>query len=174
MMKAISLYQPWATLVAIGEKKIETRSWRTDYRGPLAIHASKNDRYCNPKSKDYLCDREPFYSALQHGFRYFGTNILLLGGIVATCNLDTVIKIPHFPTRYMSSWIFYCIDAYPQDCVPQKEGETVIPIPPDEPELSFGDYTPGRYAWVLDNVKVLDQPISAKGKLGLWNCEGVK
>lgn len=40
-MKALSLTQPWATLVAIGAKKIETRSWSTSYRGPVAIHASK-------------------------------------------------------------------------------------------------------------------------------------
>ena len=39
-MKAISLLQPWATLVSIGAKRVETRSWRTDYRGPIAIHAS--------------------------------------------------------------------------------------------------------------------------------------
>lgn len=41
-MKAITLYQPWATLMAIGAKTIETRSWSTPYRGPLAIHAGKN------------------------------------------------------------------------------------------------------------------------------------
>lgn len=40
-MKAITLTQPWATLVAIGAKRIETRSWATRYRGPLAIHAAK-------------------------------------------------------------------------------------------------------------------------------------
>ncbi len=39
-MKALSLKQPWATLVAMGIKTIETRSWATDYRGPLFIHAS--------------------------------------------------------------------------------------------------------------------------------------
>jgi activating signal cointegrator 1 len=39
-MKALSFTQPWATLVAIGAKKIETRSWDTRYRGPLAIHSS--------------------------------------------------------------------------------------------------------------------------------------
>ena len=40
-MKALTLTQPWATLVAVGAKRIETRSWRTSYRGPLAIHAAK-------------------------------------------------------------------------------------------------------------------------------------
>jgi hypothetical protein len=38
-MKGLTLTQPWATLVAIGAKRIETRSWPTRYRGLLAIHA---------------------------------------------------------------------------------------------------------------------------------------
>lgn len=38
-MRAITLWQPWASLIAIGAKTIETRSWSTAYRGPLAIHA---------------------------------------------------------------------------------------------------------------------------------------
>lgn len=40
-MKVVSLKQPWATLIALGEKSIETRSWATKYRGEIAIHASK-------------------------------------------------------------------------------------------------------------------------------------
>jgi ASCH domain. len=40
-MKVVSLIQPWATLIALGEKSIETRSWATKYRGEIAIHASQ-------------------------------------------------------------------------------------------------------------------------------------
>lgn len=40
-MKCISLWQPWASLLVAGVKKIETRSWLTGYRGPLYIHAAK-------------------------------------------------------------------------------------------------------------------------------------
>ena len=40
-MKAITLTQPWASLVALGEKKIETRSWRTYHRGRLAVSSAK-------------------------------------------------------------------------------------------------------------------------------------
>lgn len=39
-MKAITLYQPWASLVAWGFKWCETRSWGTAYRGPIAVHAA--------------------------------------------------------------------------------------------------------------------------------------
>lgn len=40
-MKAISLWQPWAQAIAVGAKTVETRSWKTNYRGPIAIHAAK-------------------------------------------------------------------------------------------------------------------------------------
>lgn len=39
--KAISLWQPWASLIVWGEKRYETRSWDTRYRGLVAIHAAK-------------------------------------------------------------------------------------------------------------------------------------
>ncbi len=40
-MKAISVKQPWANLIASGSKTIETRTWMTKYRGPLLIVSSK-------------------------------------------------------------------------------------------------------------------------------------
>ena len=42
-IKALTLWQPWASLIAWGEKQYETRSWSTEYRGLLAIHASKRE-----------------------------------------------------------------------------------------------------------------------------------
>lgn len=40
-MKALTLWQPWASLMAYGEKKAETRCWTTKYRGPIAIHSAQ-------------------------------------------------------------------------------------------------------------------------------------
>lgn len=52
-MKALTILQPWASLIAAGAKKIETRSWATKYRGPIAIHAGK----ALPQiGYDMLCD----------------------------------------------------------------------------------------------------------------------
>src|SRR5271154_3146538 len=39
-MKALTLWQPWASLMAMGHKKVETRVWETKYREPIAIHAA--------------------------------------------------------------------------------------------------------------------------------------
>jgi hypothetical protein len=41
VLKALSLKQPWANMIAAGAKTIETRRWPTDYRGPLLIVSSK-------------------------------------------------------------------------------------------------------------------------------------
>jgi hypothetical protein len=41
-MKAITIQQPWAWAVAMGHKRVENRTWRTSYRGPLLIHAGKS------------------------------------------------------------------------------------------------------------------------------------
>ena len=38
-MKVITIRQPWATLIAEGIKKYEFRSWKTNYRGKILIHA---------------------------------------------------------------------------------------------------------------------------------------
>lgn len=54
-MKALSLSQPWASAVVLDEKSIETRSWRTSYRGQIAIHASA--RF--PQSYKDLVDDNP-------------------------------------------------------------------------------------------------------------------
>lgn len=42
-MKAISLWQPYASAILLGFKRVETRHWTTNYRGELAIHAAKKD-----------------------------------------------------------------------------------------------------------------------------------
>ena len=41
-MKVLSLTEPYATLIKNGIKTIETRSWKTNYRGKLYIHASSS------------------------------------------------------------------------------------------------------------------------------------
>lgn len=62
-IKTLSFTDPWGELVALGVKHLETRSWPTDYRGPLAIHVSS--RF--PVEAEGLCSVEPFYTALSQG-----------------------------------------------------------------------------------------------------------
>lgn len=76
----ITLTQPWATLMAIGAKTIETRGWYTRFRGPIAIHAAMG----YPKACQALCWEEPFASVL----RAAGETMLPRGHILAVCTLD--------------------------------------------------------------------------------------
>ena len=47
-MKALTICQPYAELIALLEKPVENRTWTTDYRGPLAIHAGKSRDWLGP------------------------------------------------------------------------------------------------------------------------------
>jgi activating signal cointegrator 1 len=83
-MKALSLHQPWATLVCIGAKRLETRSWKTSYRGTIAIHASKT----RPPTGLHLATKEPFKSALAKA-GIFEPGQLLFGQVIG---MATVIE----------------------------------------------------------------------------------
>jgi hypothetical protein len=144
-MKALTIIQPWASLIVLGEKRIETRSWRTKYRGPILIHAGK--------SVDHdICKTNPFSAALvDHGIIF--KQDMPIGSIIAKCNLIDCLRITHEDG----------IEA-------QLENDFIV----EANEYCFGDYSPGRFAWILDNVEPLKEPIPAKGKLSLWefDCKG--
>lgn len=164
-MKALTLWQPYASLIAIGDKKIETRSWHTKYRGPLAIHAAK--AYRNQEKNLILC--QPYSGALKslcflestlerdrgkNVFAFLPEN-LPTGAVIATCKLVDCLWIGNTHLREYYNG--------------QKHG-IKMPLPAGN-ELAFGDYAPGRFAWILEDIKPLPKPIPAKGKQGLWNWE---
>lgn len=155
-MKAISLWNPWAILAALELKKFETRSWDTPYRGPIAIHAAKTF----PRDAKALCLEPPFYEHLRQagliGMTWPGheTDLFPLGAIVAIA----ILKETYLITEN------YMIQARP---APGEKPKMLYL--PDEPERSFGDYTPGRFAWELDAVLRLPNPIPVRGGQRLWN-----
>ena len=54
-MKALTIKQPWATLIMQGDKRFEFRSWQTKYRGDLLIHAGKGiDKEAMKRLEKYL------------------------------------------------------------------------------------------------------------------------
>ena len=146
-MKTLTLTQPWATLVAFGEKRIETRSWNTAYRGKLAIHAAKGF----PKWAKEFARELPVSVLLGLDYEY------PLGAIVATCRLVSVL-----PTRALQ------VDGI----IRMDEAARCPDFEMTEQERTFGDYEPGRYAWLLADIKPVARPILARGALGLWEFEG--
>lgn len=144
MIKALTLTQPWATLVAVGAKRIETRSWSTNYRGPLAIHAAK----LYPIWARDLASTEPIYSKLRS----------------ACPILPTTGEPPALPGLSLPVG---CVVAIAQliDCFEMTE-EWIRLV--GEQERAFGRYAPGRFAWILAGIEQLQKPIPARGSLGLW------
>jgi activating signal cointegrator 1 len=77
-MKAISLWQPWASLWGCGRKQYETRHWATNYRGAIAVHAAK--RICtdiDDELREILEDEFGGHWAIE----------LPRGALIATANL---------------------------------------------------------------------------------------
>jgi hypothetical protein len=167
LMKAITLTQPWATLVAIGAKRIETRSWSTFYRGPLAIHAGKGLGKGGERAHKALCGTEPFCSVLNEACKahYDGLDksvgvlramaespFMPMGAIIATCDLVGCVS-----TEYIKQVKMIRMEGYPDWLW-------------TEQEKAFGDYSDKRFAWLLADVKLLPTPIPYKGALSLWEA----
>jgi len=85
-MKAITLWQPWASLVALRIKRWETRNWWTNYRGPLAIHAAGKKSF-----------HSHYMNAAQTSITTPDLKIegLPFGAIVAVCDLTDCIEMTH-------------------------------------------------------------------------------
>jgi hypothetical protein len=146
-VKAITLTQPWATLVAIGAKRIETRSWGTNYRGPLAIHAAKGlGSVGGLEGLKDLCQTPPFNTVLLSAGIHFAHE-LPLGAVVATCRVAECFHIDSANPAPALAWF----EAHAADN-----------------DREFGDYTLGRYMWLLDDIVALPEPSPARGLLGLW------
>lgn len=217
----LSLWQPWATLVALGVKSIETRSWSTKYRGPIAIHAAarrpplmhlprlhpvKANGYRPPREIEdehngrtwFVCDtitdpawqrplrsnppeRVPLRAQTPTLFfphrgehadvnpetGYARTLHLPLGAILATVVvLDCVPIVADRPS---------IIDTPPGRWVSAKTWRVtlhesdglMLTSTPLAGEAPFGDYTPGRWAWLLDDVRPLAEPVPFRGGQGL-------
>ena len=149
-MKALTLYQPWASLIAWGPKNIETRSWRAPLHvigQRIAIHAGK--RRVN------ISDRNaPLLHALivrHHGPDW--QQDLPLGAVLATAVLEGC---------------FMVMEINPDGTL-QLEGVGTMT---QEPRVdAYGDFQPGRWLWMLGGIQRLDPPLPTRGQRMLWDFE---
>lgn len=125
-MKVLTIREPWASLIIEGYKEYEFRSWKTNYRGKILIHAGLNIEKNNlVKFKDYDIN-------IQKG--------KIIGEAMLT------------------------------DCVKVTEDFQKELLKKDKIVYGQSDHAID-YAWKLENVIKYEEPISVKGKLGLWNYE---
>ncbi len=130
---AISLWEPWATLMAIGAKKNETRSWPTRHRGALLVCAAARK---NNKEMRELLGISAFSEALAGGLTK-----MWHGHAVALVDLDHCLRT----TPGLNAW--------PVSASLSLNGD----------EMDFGDYAPGRFAWITTGLRRL-KPFPVKGK----------
>lgn len=88
-MKALTLHQPWAALVAVGVKTVETRGWATSYRGPLLIHAGK----VKADPRDPVWQHGGLTDPTRPGLLSAGYTPMAFGAYVALCNLVAVVPV---------------------------------------------------------------------------------
>jgi hypothetical protein len=129
-MKALSIWQPWASLIADGLKQFETLGWATQYRGPLLI--------CSSRRLFRLDDLPGQVCEFANG------RALPLG--MAVCVADLV-------------WV--------------GPTEKVRPIVSDR-EAALGDFSPGRFAWDLRNVRRFKEPWPVREQQGLFGVSDEK
>lgn len=170
-MKILTLTQPWATLVALGAKHIETRSWATSYRGPLAIHAGAGLRPVGGRIGLWRqCARQPFFRALEPHFRVTHLNMGADLGFtdcidVSEMPLGTIVAVAFLagcePTDRVDA------DGHGMATWPRGNSYVTSVWPLTDQERAFGDYSPGRYAWLLGAVRPLREPLPYRGAQGL-------
>jgi hypothetical protein len=171
-MKALSLWEPWASLVRFGVKTIETRSWSTTYRGPIAIASAKT------KPKTYAMQVGDYRSvplgdgrwSLVHA-EHGPAGLLTFGAVLATAQLVDVLPILEENERARGiPYVGEDDEGTLRIWRPTSLAGTPLDVGEGWPEAerAFGDYTPGRYAWILADVVPLEEPVPARGRQGLW------
>ncbi len=149
-MKAISLWQPWASAMTTGAKTIETRPWKTNYRGNMVI--------CSAKKK-VMSDLNFYLStwSFQGGLGPLVGEPLVLGEGKSW----SAVKVHHLPFG-MALAIGELID-----CISTHDF-TLGQIETNKP---FGNFSTGRYGWIFKNIHKIVKPFPIIGRQRLFNIE---
>jgi|GEM_PF-843725 len=139
-MKALSLWQPWASLVVHRLKQYETRGWACPpslIGKPIAIHATK----ALPAEAREIVEDEDYADEFDLAFRLMGAK-----------GLDSLPRGAVLGVARVVS------------CQRASDVEDRLSVR----EATFGNYGPGRFAWRLEVVERFAEPIPAKGRQGIW------
>lgn len=143
-MKALSLWQPWATLLVSGWKQVETRSWGTTERGLVAIHATAS----LPAVGRAALDLPTFQNALFHCLPR-----------VDVMPDDLITGLPHGAIIGIGRL---------GGCREMTEERIACRLEHEPMEHAFGIYEPGRYEWHFERTWIFAEPIPCKGFQKLW------
>ena len=148
-MKALTLHQPWATLIAAGVKKMETRSWgppRSLIGHRIALHAGKQ----LIKSQNGLGTGT--WEMMNRLYGPDWSDLIPRGKVVATALLADASRVLALDLETGRATLG------------GSSPRTVLADP-------YGDFSPGRWLWFLEDVQPCNPPVPASGAQGLWNWE---
>ena len=175
-IRALTLHQPWASLIAWGVKRYETRPRPLSYRGPLAIHAAKV--WTQEQADAHLqfggalfVDHYGFARWLEQpplGCVVAVADLVDCQRMVAPCTCDEDPQICQNPESSTASptGLESC-----GSCTEDLEPGEISVASVSEAERLCGYWHPGRWAYRLENVRRLAEPIPARGKQGLWRFD---
>lgn len=193
-VKALTVRQPWATLLCDPAlpKWIETRPRRTNVRGRIAIHAAarrpasfwldtwRDERPPEPfrslEDAGFDLDRffDPFESSDGDGYwRYdYRWSRFRFGYLIGTVDLYDCVPIldaedPDDPCGEMASAFIASQSSVtpPDQSWFYDDGSDDIGVGVSD-QIPYGDFTPGRWAWLTRDAVLLDEPIPMRGSLG--------
>jgi hypothetical protein len=177
-VKCLTVRQPHAQLIVLGPKRIETRSWATKYRGPLVIHAAKQ----RPTPGTYVALGEYMAEQVIRDGRYGPWHLwsgrpfqgvedygpLNFGAIVASCALVDCVPIggpsdfstglregEEPPTAGMDVIVHHPKSEAWRECLILDHWQG--PNEEITDQLPYGDFTPGRYAWLLEDIQPVEK-----------------
>ena len=150
-MYAITLHQPWATLIVLGLKTVETRSWPAPERlleQTIAIHAGRRVvRRPGDRIEQELRDRV--------GEDWIRT--IPAGVVLATATLAGMARVKY-------------VDLTSGHAVHDDGTEMGCAVGAGRTEIDpWGDFSSGRWLWLLTEVKALPEPIPAVGHQSFWH-----
>lgn len=154
-MKAISLWQPWASAIALGLKRVETRSWPTKHRGPIAIHAAKTKKGVRlGASFDVVC-------AVAHRLGIQETWMGKRRAIEDAVPFGAIVAVAE---------IVRCELCDPDIIAAEGRARGNAGVI----EVAMGDWIPGRWLWRLDKIRAVEPPVPALGRQGVFEVEDSK
>jgi hypothetical protein len=171
---AITVRQPWASLLVLGIKKVETRSFKVfkDFRGRLFIHAGRVDyqayiEYEKNEEFRYYCNMafERLYSNRPRQCKIENEN--------QWANMTYIMSWKYFQSAWPTKSIIGCVNLH--DCqeafMLKKTWEKAGKIIDWEREYYLGDLSSDRFAWMCKDPHKFERPIeNVRGQLGMWNA----
>ncbi len=159
-IKCLSLQQPYADEVFSWGKFVENRSWPTDYRGELWIHASKISPGFDSEELKLEIDKSP--TGLLTGLILGRVNLVacVSSDVLFSVATDAVCQVLRRKPKHRPAFD----ESNPDAVFLKKLLANVDPI-------TWQHFCFDPFAWIFTKPDMLDQPIPAKGKLRIWELE---